>query len=382
MKIDMGRVRVFLGIILINISYYSSLSFFAIYLTETFSVSLSTVGLLLGVNPFCMAFAGFYGGKLADRYQHRILLIIALVVTVVSYATMALVMGLWVFAMCNAALGMSRGFFDVVFKVHILQHPAHKANNLSLRAISINIGAACGPTIGFLLLTWNPQAMFWVGALLNALTIFLLYPVITANARNFDERKLPSPKIFHYRSIICAALAVTGCLMIYSQLDSTVPLWLKSYKGGYGFYSLLLTINAVSVIIFQMPLSFFIKTLNKFYLLMFSLSLFVVALGGIFLIQNMVVTVLCVIILGVAEVLVFQISYILVDAISPDGGKGLYAGISNLDVLGLAAGPALGCFIFDYFGNVGVFIMTVGVVLISTLFYHGLRSYHFGDKKW
>ena len=75
------------------------------------------------------------------------------------------------------------------------------------------------------------------------------------------------------------------------------------------------------------------------------------------------------VILSLGEVLVFSNGYILIDNLAPKNLKATYHSVSNLFALGFSAGPVLGTWYMEKFGQFNLFLVAGTLLFICSWLY-------------
>lgn len=171
----------------------------------------------------------------------------------------------------------------------------------------------------------------------------------------------------YFRRLLIGGIIVT---IAYSQLDSTLPQYLnQSFVNGIEFYAIMLSLNALLVVIFQIPLTSWIESKG---------SLFAIILGNIFISigyigfcfsPNLVFLLISIFVFTVGEILYFPAASAMVDRIAPDHLRGTYYGAQSFLYFGKFIGPILGGFLLNQLGGSGLFVTMVFLTLIGTVFY-------------
>lgn len=342
-----------------------------IYLHETLHKSLVIASLVLFFNQFATMLGSLIGGKLFDQWQ--------------PYYAILLGIGLNIFALGGLIFLHTWPFYAILLILSGFANgiSATCENSLATRVknrrssyvfnllyFAANFGLVFGTlTVGYIL----PLGIGYVFALATSIQILFLlvaykkYNVarsVTENKRNFTGHK------GKMTSQILGVLFLTlVCWLVYEQWQSN----LSAYMVELGFpvkkYSLLWTLNAVLIVVFQPLVTFFDNWLLKH--LRGRLNL-----GALLLVNSFVILLLpfkhnywlyllsmCLLTLG--EILLFPGVASFVDLAAPTNLTGYYQGkVQVFSALGKAIGPVFGALIIDN-SNYEVLFLVCGVMVLG-----------------
>nr|WP_243881410.1 MFS transporter [Rummeliibacillus suwonensis] len=137
----------------------------------------------------------------------------------------------------------------------------------------------------------------------------------------------------------------------YAHLNSTFPQYLSMrMKEGAGYYSIILSLNAITALIVQYPM---VSLMEKFYPVnsiilgnvLISVSLIFMALSS-----NLFQFIGTIIIFTIGEVLIFSMLNILTDELANPKMKSTYFGAMGLSRLGNVIAPSLGGLLLSFYG--------------------------------
>ncbi|MCM2533072.1 MFS transporter [Neobacillus pocheonensis] len=273
LKIYIGQFHTIVWVLLIGTVLsrglaFMTLPFLSIYLSKHMDLSPIIIGLTVGMSPLMGTVGGFIGGHLSDRFGRKRVMLIALCSLAFVYYGFTIANSQGWFILLNALNGLCNSFFEPTSQA-LMADLTEKHNRMkaySLRYTAINFGASVGPLFGAYLATTSAKVSFTLTG-----TTYLLYAFVLF----FFMRKLIIPKVdpsvkktvligdaFRIiktdkalRFLILGGIIVN---MGYVQMDSNLPQFLQGrLENGVVIFSILLTINAVMVVVLQMPISHF-----------------------------------------------------------------------------------------------------------------------------
>lgn len=365
-----------------------TIPFMSFFLHEKIGISLSHTGLIIGSSFLAYALGGFWGGALSDFIGRRFLLlgsllIYSLVFILFGVTSNTLSSQFWIgiaFFFLSIVSGVCRSWYETLAQASIadLTTSNQKISAFSLRYTAINIGAACGPVIGALMgVSGSVNGFYVTGTILFSYFVIFSYfffknntvtPNLKINKTSIYQaiRILIRDKAFRY-IIIGGIFVYFGFVQQEALLGQVIFLKLHNIK----ILSLLLSLNACLVIIFQLPLS---NLISKYFshLKAMIIGAFLIALGlAGFGISNDHISFYFIneITLTIGEILIFPFMGIVVDSLAPETLRGTYFGATAFQFFGRAMGPPVGGFLLQTFGVSMSMLVIAMITTLSILFF-------------
>ncbi len=205
------------------------------------------------------------GGKLADRFNKRGVIIAFDLVTVASYLVCSLLpMGsacVWLMFVAGAFAQMEWPSYDAL--VADLSSSEERERAYSLNYLGANVGMVLGPTLGGFLFAEHLDLAFFISALATfsstALIFFLMRDVTPSAQRSRasaayetgqDGRTLWA--VMRQKKVLLLFLLCSGIAqLVYSQFNFLLPLNMEQLYGENGamWFGLLTSVNAAVVIV-------------------------------------------------------------------------------------------------------------------------------------
>ncbi|MGE8203531.1 MDR family MFS transporter [Heyndrickxia sp. NPDC080065] len=364
---------------------FMALPFLALYLSKTEGIHPVIIGLIIGVGPLTGTLGGFIGGHLSDRFGRKVVMLAsvftwAFVFIGFAYATKPIV-----FLLLNALNGICRSFFEPTSQA-LMSDVTDKEKRLrvfSMRYTAINIGAAMGPLLGAIFGAASSTITFEITGgfyLFYGIVLFILlnkYQIIKGE----NNKKLTSVQGAFKVLINDKALLyfILGGILVnigYSQVESSLPQHLeKVLRDGVVLYSILLSINAITVVILQIPLSRLVEKWKVLHVMMLGSSIFVIGFIGFSFSQDWIGFILSMVLFTIGEIFLFPSTSVFIDSIAPEAMRGTYFGAAQFRSFGNFIGPIFGGWIFKQFNGQWLFGIMAFVVTLS------IFSYLLGYKK-
>jgi predicted MFS family arabinose efflux permease len=280
--------------------------FFSLYITQRFHVGMTQAGVVLGL----FSIFGLLGGVITDKFGRRKLILFGLVFSAVSTLSLGLVNRYSVLIPLAVVIGL---LSDIASPAHgamvaDLLPERQRQEGFGILRVAGNMAWIIGPSVGGFVANRSFFALFVIDAVISCLVAFLFYrlmPETKPQAVAGKEAESVSSTFKGYglvlRDAAFVAFLVAGVLMgtVYTQMYSSLSIYLRDVHGiqpqGYGF---LLTVSAITVILFQFSVTRLIKRRppflmmalgTLFYMLGFGMFGFV-SLYGWFMLAMVVIT--------------------------------------------------------------------------------------------
>lgn len=207
--------------------------FLALYLNSK-QVDLGVIGLILAAGPIATIIIGLLGGSFADRVGRRPLLLWSTVLASIALFGFGLTTSVTAFAILNFINTAARSFYRPANFAALadVTLPHQRMEAFGLRRVSVNIGAAIGPFLGFWCAKIAPQAGFLVAGAINLglggfMLVFIPETRPTTNSQHSTSERAAWHTILHDPAL-WLFIAATSCILGANRmLDSY--LWRKSH---------------------------------------------------------------------------------------------------------------------------------------------------------
>ncbi|WP_226677904.1 MDR family MFS transporter [Mesobacillus jeotgali] len=368
------------GTVLARGSAFATLPFLAIYLSRNLDLHPVLIGITIGISPLSGVVGGFLGGHLSDRFGRKPVMIGSLFsMSLVYFGFMIAETPGW-FIVLNALNGLSGSFFEPTGQALIadLTEKSKRMRAFSLRYTAINIGASVGPLLGAYLAVVSAKSAFMVTGIMYFIYVLILALMMKKyNLGNPASENASKVTIASSLKIIGKDKAlrylILGTIIInfgYSQMESNVPQYLESsIANGVFVYSVMLSINAVMVVLLQMPISHFAEKFKTMQVMMAGAGFLSVGMLAFGFVTGWYTGILAIVFITIGEILIFPSSSYLVDQLATDELRGTYFGAAQFRRIGHFLGPIAGGYLLNEAGGTVLFSFIALVVLGSILFF-------------
>jgi len=358
-----------------RLAYYGATAVLAIYLSEQLHFSKELTGWMVGIFGFVVWFLPVLGGALADRFGFRRGLMFAFLIMAFGYFFLGSLSASWMQAARRAVsdkwllLGilMIPAVGSAVVKPCVAGTTA-RASTENVRSIGysiyytlVNVGGTLGPAMAWLVRTrLGMENVFRI----SALSVFLMFLATLISFR--EPRQAGEEQVRTVAAAIKNMFVVLGnfrfvlFLLIFSsffvvfwQEFISAPLFLRGYVDPNANADLLLAIDGLTVICFQILVSYLTRKIPAFSamtlgLVISSLSWLILALH-----PTTVGFIATLVVLALGEITQSARYYEYVSRLAPPGQEGLYMGYAFLPIaIGYFVAGPLGGYLLHYFGDV------------------------------
>ena len=361
-----------------------SIPFLAIYLTQEKGASAGFTGLIIAISSLVGILSSFYGGYFSDRFGRKKIIIISIFGWCGVFVGFALADAIWVFFVMNALNGLCRSLFEPTSKA-LLSDVTDQKNRLlvfNMRYTAINIGVVFGPLLGLYLGSASSTAPFLIAALVyfayGLVLIFQFLRVKVEETAAAGAIRIGVREAFNVTRkdtlFMFLLIGVTISVFGYSHFSATLPQFFAatpSIEDGARLFSMMLTLNALTVLVVQYPIVAIAKKYSLVLSLMLGNVLIALSLLSMAFLHEIIWIAAAVILFTVGEVLLFSMSDMFIDEIANPDMKGTYFGAMGFTGFGSVAGPLIGGMLLDHFGAVQpipIFTIIAFLVIIGAPF--------------
>ncbi|MCC3374394.1 MFS transporter [Cohnella sp. REN36] len=388
----MNRIQLFLrsyhpivlsllvGQMISRIATSMSMPFLALYLAKHTDMSAAMIGFVAGAGALAATFGGFVGGALSDRYSRRIIMFISLFAWSAVFVGFSLTTQPALLLLLSLLNGLCRSWFEPVAQVLMadLTEPERRFRVFSMRYLMGNVGVSVGPLIGVWLGVGSGALPFLVTGLIYLLYGIILFSMMNAfgikDIEGTKKEKITIGSALHaFRRDRVLQMYIAGAILVgigYSQETVTLSQHLESnFAQGVKVFGWLMTANALTVILLQLPLSKLAEKRRPIVSIHAGNVLFAIGLVGFGLSPNVPLLFVSMIVFTIGEILNYPAGNLLLDRLAPDNLRGAYFGAQTFGNLGQFMGPMLGGWLLDRTTGGIAFSLIAVILLCSSVFY-------------
>lgn len=357
--------------------------FFALFITEKFSVGMTQVGLLFSIFSITSLVGGFVGGAVTDRLGRRWMLIFGLVVSALSSLIMGLVDSLELFyaaAVIAGLLAHSGGPAQQAMVADLLPEE-QRPEGFGILRVAINLAVTIGPAIGGLLAASSYLLLFVadaVSSLITAGIVFLKLPETRPDHEGDQGEDSLRQVLSGYQVALqdgpfMAFLLISIFMVsVYTQMNTTLSVYLRDVHGipaqGYG---LVLSLNAAMVVLLQFWVTHRVSSQPAMLMMAAGAALYGIGFGMYGFISGPSVFLLALfamVIITFGEMIASPVAQAVAARFAPEHMRGRYMAMFGFSwMLPFAVAPLGAGLIMDHFDPRWVWYLSGLVSLLATL---------------
>jgi MFS family permease len=374
------------GIFVYLIGVEMTYPFETLYLNDELGVSMTTIGVIIGVALLATLPLQVAGGALCDKLGRRPVLIVAILGSMVLYFGLGLTRDLTVIVVLivvEAAFGWAQFLTASNAIVADVTTPAQRAEAFSISRVALNAGITVGPLLAIPLLAADPSYrlnFFASGIVVGGFLVLVLAALretrpaavrqvsVIATFRGYGA-------VLRDRTMLAFCLITLFPLYAFGQIWATMPVMLSDlHDVDAQRWGVALVVYGVSLVLLQYPV---IRMLGeRDHMLLLSLSCVLMGAGvGVAAFVPWPATLACIVSLALGLVLLLPIASTVVSRLAPVELRGRYMGTWTIVYMGgYALGPLLGGWALDSLGGRPAFVVVAAACLAGALLFPLLRA--------
>lgn len=316
--------------------------FFALYFTSRFEVGMTQVGFLFALYAVS-SFAGqLIGGALSDRIGRRTLLIFSLVTTSTSSLLMGIVESVTLFY----ALAIFVGVFVESGQparqaiVADLLPEDKRAEGYAIIRVAFNLATAIGPAIGGFVASRSYLALFVADAVISLIAAFIVWRLMPETKPELVEGEADESfassfggygKVLRDRLFVLFLLAGMLVGLVGMNLFTTLGVYLRdNFDVPTQGYGLLLAMNALLVVVFQIPVGHRAERYPPMIVMAIGSALYGIGFGMFAFVSTVALFAAAMLVLTVGEMMIVPVSQAVVARFAPEAMRGRYMAIYGM----------------------------------------------------
>lgn len=369
--------------LLLTIGRGATLPFMTIYLNSQYGMAVDQVGFAMTVAMTVGVFFSLGFGILADRFDKKRYMLIAIAIFVLSFIGIPLshnaVLVVIFFSIINCAYSV----FATVVKAYFSDTlaPTAKSKVFSLNYSFLNIGWTVGPPLGTLLVMQSSELPFWLAAGCAAFPlVFIQLWVQRVRAKSDVEITQPwsSSVLLHDKALLWFTLSGLLASFVSGSFASCISQYVMAVADNafaQKVVALVLPVNAVIVVLFQYVIGRSLRASNIRPMMAVGTLCFVLGLLGFMSSGSQLwLWGLSAAVFTIGEIIYAPGEYMLIDHIAPPGMKASYFSAQALGWLGAAMNPlATGIILTTLPGWTLFAILAATIVLAWLMMLRGMQ---------
>jgi MFS family permease len=371
------------GTFIYHAGYNLGYPYETLYLHGQLHITMTTVGLMIGLPMFIGLPVLVAGGAIADRYGRRPVLCLGICASATLYGGLALTGSLALLVvLITFEAGCGWAMFMTANNAIIadLTPLRRRAEAYSLSRVAVSVGMVVGPLSASLLLgaglAYRPLFALGGAVMLLFLLLVLIWLPETRPAAALDADE-PLSTWAGYRAVFADRRFLAFCALTLLPLYGFGQLWVTFPVAVHGLlgvpaasWGLLVTLYALSGALLQYPVVRRLRGAHRRRLMAAASALIALGMGGVVFAAPGWSIVVLVLLIGLGVVLLVPISSTIVAEMAPQRLRGRYMGAWTLVWMGgLALGSTLGGLAMDDLGARGAYMLILATGLLGSLLF-------------
>jgi MFS family permease len=334
--------------------------FFALFISKKFDASMTEVGLLFTFFTIAGFIGSTIGGAMTDRFGRKSMLIFNLVTSALFNLAMGLSPSLYFcygIALVGGIISSAGGPAGMAMIADLVPEKK-RAGAFGIFRVVFNTAVAIGVAVGGLVATHSYLALFISDALISSICAVLVYFFLQETK---PEVKPGQPKeslgttfigyldVLKDKAYMTFLGAAFLCWVVAQNFSTTLGVFLRDVKGipetGYG---MLISMNAVMVILFQIPLTRRIEKFRPMVMMAIGSALFAIGYLSFGFTNSYGLYAVAMVIITIGELIFEPVRQALTTSFAPEQMRGRYLAIEGHSIsIAYAVGPLLAGRVFD-----------------------------------
>lgn len=349
-----------------------------IYIHDHLGKSLTVAGLILVLNAGAGILGNLYGGTLFDKIGGYKAILAGIIVTLISSGFLIFFHGFVAYAIILVGIGFGSGMiFPSMFAMAGTVWKEGGRKSFNAIYVAQNVGVAIGAALGGIVASYKFDYIFFANSFMYLcffVLVFLGYKkmaqdafIAKAEQTNILEQNnaIKNKTKLHALLILTAGYLI--CWIAYVQWQTTIATHTQSLGISLKQYSLLWSVNGALIVLAQPLVSIAVKwfrTLKQQIIL--GIVIFIGSFVLVANVEHFTGFMAAMIILTVGEMFVWPAVPTAANELAPEGRAGFYQGVVNSTATaGRMIGPVAGGMIVDLFGMSQLFVVLIGIFVIS-----------------
>ncbi len=360
-----------------RLAFYGQQAVLAIFFHESLRFSAQDTGALMGDFGFAVYLLPVFVGALADRFGFRRSLAFAYLIASVGYFLLGSLSAGWMAPVHRAvplywlvflilmvtALGPSLVKPCVVGTIATASTETVRSLGYSIYYTLVNIGGALGPIVAFLVRKKiGMEAVFRVSALsvfLMCIATLLFYresPGAAAARREVATVGRAVRNLFvvlgNFKFVLFL-LIFSGFWVMFFQFFVAMPLYIRSYVDPKADVDLILSVDALTIIFFQVAASYVTRKIRPFPAIILGTLIATLSMPLVSAYPSTWLVVIALVVFSLGEMTQAPRYYEYVSRLAPPGQQGVFMGFAFLPIaVGYKIAGWLGGYLVHQYGEV------------------------------
>ncbi len=387
-----NNLIVICGRFLTALSYYMIIPFLSVYLTKYKGLPITQVGILLSALAIGRRGFGIIIGYISESLGYKKTFILGLLLEALSFLGLIIFGNFYMLCIITFSIGIGGCLYNISAKALLsLNNKGKESTHFSMLYIALNVGALVGPLLCSLFISLGEINFLFILATISHF-IFIIICIMYINDNGQIRKQLISSLsfsniclIFKDKYFIYFNLIIIITWMIIDQIHITIPLYIVNHLHSDKLVGLLIAINPLFIVCFQLPLLKLLKKVeleNGFLLIAIGLILMSCGWSILAIHASIAFVIFAISLFSVGEMFFISVFDSIVQKFATGKNVGLYFGVSLFSwTIGSCIASSLGTLAFEAtssFENNSPYWITISsigiaIAVIIILFKHKFR---------
>jgi len=371
--------------VLTKVTQFMVFPFIALYMAYHTHASPAVIGLAVGMGALTATLFGFVGGSLADKFGRKSMMAMSMVLSAGVMASFPSIHSVWAFFVLSGVNGLVRIMFQPASQAMLsdLTEPEGRGRVFAMNYWAINVGASIGPIIGGYFGTVATGWTFYITAVVDLLYAIIIMIVFPETNTQLSHRRgqngaphfsfgLALKTVSRDKAFILFLLAGMLGGVGYAQIETTLPqvmAQLTDARHAAQTFSIVISSNAIEVVILQVFLAKLSRRIGIVRALMLGQVLFTLGYVGISMSHVLWQYLLAMFVLTLGEIISFPVMGEYTSLLATEELRGTYFGVSSISGLSFFVGPWIGGVILHASSGMVLFLTAAGISFLATPLY-------------
>lgn len=359
--------------------------FISLYIRTQYKIPVSFIGGLLAAMSWSGIISGIITGYLADNFGRKKIMLLGLILASITSLLLGVVKLLpivFVLALLFGFLYPMYGPLGPISQAIIADMVGSKKRMkaYSIMRVVTNLGHAIGPAVGGFLAE-KSYAFLFIGNAITSFTFSLLILFFIKETNPNEDRKVKKQQAKGYgpllrdKTFVLFWLVSVLVISVYAQSTTTLPVYMKeNYNILEHQYGIMMTINAVMVILFQIPIILLSQKFAPKNMLAFGSLLYAIGFGLTGFVTRFPLFVVAVIIWTFGELIHIPVSQTFAANSAPSDMRARYLGAFGLTFnIGWGVGPLTAGLIADLLSPRSVWHACIAVGIVAAFLFYFIK---------
>ena len=279
------------------------------------------------------------GGALADKYGRRLMVLIGLVASGIGNFLLGFVNDLNLFYLVSGIVGLVSNFGRPARQAMVadLLPKEKQAEGFGIMRVAFNISATIGPILGGFLATQSFMSLFIadaVSSIITAVIVYLVIPETKPETLDAESEETVMKTFIGYKEVLKDGIfmifvSVSAIMvLVYMQMNSTLSVFLRDVHAfPVQDFSLLLSMNALMVVIFQFWIAKKISKYAPMKMMAFGTLFYMIGFSMYGFVSETYLFFIAMVIITVGEMIVTPVAQVAVASFAPEDKRGRYMAV-------------------------------------------------------